>query len=192
MRYKIADDRKKEIIQIAMKLFTEKGYDKTSLRDIAKEADIALGLCYHYFDSKQKLFEEAMRTYIEEYCYDYLLMLHNEDIPFEEKINLMFQEILKEDTKASYHTFFHQQGNEELHQQLSIRFCEYMIPHLEEELNRYCERKHCSVDHPDQLIRFITYGQIPLMSAYHMPDQEKILQIKEYVITLLRSQIHPE
>lgn len=192
MRYKIADDRKKEIIQTAMRLFTEQGYDKTSLRDIAKEAGIALGLCYHYFDSKQKLFEAAMNQYVEEYCHDFILKLHDDRIPFEDKIDQMFDEVKKECTMAAYHTFFHQSGNEELHQQLSIRICEHMAPHLVVELKRYCEIHHCSIAQPETLIRFLTYGQIPLMSSHAMPNETDIDQIKQYVWILIRSQIHPE
>lgn len=192
LRYKIADDRKQEIMRTAMQLFTENGYDKTSLRDIAKEAGIALGLCYHYFDSKQKLFEAAMDQYVEDYCHDFILKLHDDTICFEDKINHMFDEVKKENRMAVYHSFFHQSGNEELHQQLSIRFCEYMTPHLVAELKRYCEKRHCQITQPEVLIRFLTYGQIPLMSSHAMPKSEDIDQIKDYVWILIRSQINPE
>ena len=38
--------RKQEILETAMKLFAEKGYEKTSISDIAKEIGVAQGLCY--------------------------------------------------------------------------------------------------------------------------------------------------
>ena len=44
--------RKQEILETAMKLFAEKGYEKTSISDIAKEIGVAQGLCYRYFPSK--------------------------------------------------------------------------------------------------------------------------------------------
>jgi AcrR family transcriptional regulator len=37
---------------IAMRLITERGYDATTLRDIAREADVSVGLLYRYFPSK--------------------------------------------------------------------------------------------------------------------------------------------
>ncbi|MFR5080018.1 MAG: TetR/AcrR family transcriptional regulator [[Clostridium] innocuum] len=37
------------------------------MRDIARHLDISLGLCYRYYDSKQKLFQEAMQQYVERY-----------------------------------------------------------------------------------------------------------------------------
>lgn len=39
----------------ALKLFSSQGYAETSIRTIAKEADISLGLMYNYFKSKEEL-----------------------------------------------------------------------------------------------------------------------------------------
>ena len=44
--------RKQEILETAMKLFAEKGYEKTSISDIAKEIGVAQGRCYRYFPSR--------------------------------------------------------------------------------------------------------------------------------------------
>ena len=69
--------RKKEIIITAMKLFCEKGYEQTSMRDIAKSMKVSLGLCYRYFDSKQALFNCAIYYYIVDCCSHYLKVLHD-------------------------------------------------------------------------------------------------------------------
>ena len=55
--------RKQEILETAMKLFAEKGYEKTSISDIAKEIGVAQGLCYRYFPSKDILFQTAVNEY---------------------------------------------------------------------------------------------------------------------------------
>ena len=38
---KAPDERRKEILDTAMKLFCDKGYEKTSISDIAKEINVA-------------------------------------------------------------------------------------------------------------------------------------------------------
>lgn len=192
MAYKAGDERKKEIISTAMRLFTEKGYDKTSLRDIAKEANIALGLCYHYFDSKQKLFQEAMNVYVEDYCHDFIIFLHKKDISLEEKLHYLYDKILNEEQEASYHSFFHQIENEDLHKQLSLKFCDYMIPHLLTALQDDEEKYHYKIKDPLKLVSFITYGQIPFVSAHVTPNAKDIQTIKEYISILLQSQRIPE
>lgn len=40
------EERRQEIIETAMHLFYEKGYDQTSIGDIAKAIGVAQGLCF--------------------------------------------------------------------------------------------------------------------------------------------------
>ncbi|MEU3076501.1 TetR/AcrR family transcriptional regulator [Streptomyces laurentii] len=43
------------ILETAMRLFQERGYDKTTMRAIAQEAGVSVGNAYYYFDSKASL-----------------------------------------------------------------------------------------------------------------------------------------
>lgn len=47
--------RHREIVDAAAKLFQEKGYEGTSLQDIAREVGLLKGSMYHYIDSKEDL-----------------------------------------------------------------------------------------------------------------------------------------
>ena len=58
------EERKQEIMDTAMVVFAEKGYEQTTMRDIAEAVGIVPGLCYRYFESKQVLFEAAVRRYV--------------------------------------------------------------------------------------------------------------------------------
>lgn len=58
-------DRRDDILQASLHLFAERGFHGTSIRDIAREADLTEGLIYHYFSSKRDLF----RAIIEEYSF---------------------------------------------------------------------------------------------------------------------------
>jgi TetR/AcrR family transcriptional regulator, cholesterol catabolism regulator len=48
-------DRKKEIINIAAKLFKEKGYSAVTMRDIAQALDIKAASLYNHIKSKQEI-----------------------------------------------------------------------------------------------------------------------------------------
>ena len=61
--HKGTEERKQEIFDAALKLFGEKGYEKTTITDIAKEIGVAQGLCYRYFPSKEVLFDSAIDQY---------------------------------------------------------------------------------------------------------------------------------
>lgn len=58
-------DRREDILSASLNLFAEKGFHGTSMRDIARAADITEGLIYHYFASKRDLF----RAIIEEHSF---------------------------------------------------------------------------------------------------------------------------
>ena len=53
--------RRQEIIYTSLELFVSKGYAATKVTDIAERAGMSTGLLFHYFESKEKLFEEIVR-----------------------------------------------------------------------------------------------------------------------------------
>lgn len=58
------EERKTEIIQTAKKLFSERGYKSTQVKDIVNEIGVAQGLFYYYFKSK----EDVMVAVAEDYA----------------------------------------------------------------------------------------------------------------------------
>ena len=55
------DDRRRQLLDVAARLFAERGYQATTLRDIAAAAGILAGSVYHHFPSKADLFAEVHR-----------------------------------------------------------------------------------------------------------------------------------
>jgi AcrR family transcriptional regulator len=49
------DERLDQILKHAAQVFYDKGYDRASIRDIAKQADMSLAGLYYYFRSKEEL-----------------------------------------------------------------------------------------------------------------------------------------
>lgn len=52
------------IINAALKLFSEKGYEATSIRDIADEAEIKSATLYYYVKNKKELLVDIMDNYL--------------------------------------------------------------------------------------------------------------------------------
>ena len=48
--------RKQEILETAMKLFAEKGYDATSVEEITATVGVAKGTLYYHFSSKEEIY----------------------------------------------------------------------------------------------------------------------------------------
>jgi AcrR family transcriptional regulator len=55
------EQRREEIIDAAVSLFCEKGYEGTTIRDIARAVGVTEGLLYHYFAGKAELVEACWR-----------------------------------------------------------------------------------------------------------------------------------
>ncbi len=53
----MSNDKKDHIINVAIELFAEKGFEGSSIRDLAAKADVNVAMVNYYFGSKDKLFE---------------------------------------------------------------------------------------------------------------------------------------
>jgi TetR/AcrR family transcriptional regulator, fatty acid metabolism regulator protein len=55
------EDKRRVILDAAVRVFARKGYHTSRVGDIAEEAGVAHGLLYHYFRSKEELLETIFR-----------------------------------------------------------------------------------------------------------------------------------
>ena len=79
-------DKRRAILEAAIRVFARQGYHSTRVADIADEAGVAYGLVYHYFRSK-----EAVMTELFTERWSLLLAasdaLYERDIPAREKLD---------------------------------------------------------------------------------------------------------
>jgi len=61
-----SSDRKSEILDVAKKVFAERGIKNTTVRQIGAEAGILSGSLYHHFDSKLDIVDEILGSFCEE------------------------------------------------------------------------------------------------------------------------------
>jgi AcrR family transcriptional regulator len=65
-RKKRVQDRRQSIIQAAIQVLSEKGYEQTTMQDIAEMADLSTSSVYYYFESKLAILEEAFNVLAED------------------------------------------------------------------------------------------------------------------------------
>ncbi|NCB93385.1 MAG: GNAT family N-acetyltransferase [Clostridia bacterium] len=63
--------KRDEIIDVALGLFFEKGYDGTSVRAIQKSVGSEVGLFYYYFKNKDDLFDKVLDRFFKHYIDDF-------------------------------------------------------------------------------------------------------------------------
>ncbi len=63
-------DKHQMILDTATRIFAKYGYNKSSLDEIAQEANIAKGTIYYYFNSKEALFMEVVTAQFSTFIHD--------------------------------------------------------------------------------------------------------------------------
>ena len=58
------DERRRQILVVARKLFSERSYAAVSTSEIALQAGVARGLLHHYFGTKRELYLEVVRALV--------------------------------------------------------------------------------------------------------------------------------
>lgn len=156
------DERRSELLACAMRLFAEKGYDNVSVRAVAREAGVAPALAYHYFDSKERMFAEAIEDYARRCAGGIIAALGEKGIPLEEKID----RALDAGTgRFPYEGLFHAEGGGALHDRLSLAICEEVRPHLRHALELDAALRGASASDADGLASMMVYGCIGLAST---------------------------
>jgi AcrR family transcriptional regulator len=73
--------RRDELLAIAGRLFAERGFRNTTVRDIADAAGILSGSLYHHFDSKESIVDELLDTFQQQLFDEYDAILASDRSP---------------------------------------------------------------------------------------------------------------
>ena len=183
---KLPEERKQEIMDIAMRVFGEKGYEQTTMRDIAEAVGIVPGLCYRYFRSKEELFHAAVSQYAAEYCTPIIKIMREQHQSFDELLKRVAALFIERDGKEKYHFFFHKKENHDFNTLMSYAICEYMQPFVKELLDTLNESNKLSIPDTISLSQFILYGQIAIINDDRLSAEEKGERIKSYIKKLIK------
>lgn len=88
----ISINKREDIIEAAIDLFTEKGLEKTKIADIVKQANIAQGTFYLYFPSKLSVMPAIAEVMVEK-IHAELINSVNQEASFTEQIKQIVQTI---------------------------------------------------------------------------------------------------
>jgi AcrR family transcriptional regulator len=61
------EERRNQILEAALAVFSQKGYHATNVSDVAAQAGVSQGTIYWYFESKEDLFTAALLRYFEDF-----------------------------------------------------------------------------------------------------------------------------
>ena len=177
------EERRRELLTCAMKLFAEEGYDNVSVRAVARAAGVAPGLAYHYFDSKERIFAEAIEDYARRCAEGICELLDDNNLSLDEKLEQALEFGASDD--YPYAAYFHAEDHGALHDRLSLAMCEAVRPHLRAALEADAALRATTPTDADELAAIMTYGAVGLASGPGMPDEAAIKAARRYLCALL-------
>ncbi len=177
--------RKKEILEAAVIVFKEKGYDKTSISDIAKSLHISQGLCYRYFTSKEEIFDSAVDAYAQYIADKMIYIISDTNISIIEKISHLpdFANVEKE---SNYYGMFHGQGTTSFHDRLSLEICRKVVPYVQKLLKEESEKGKLKLDDPETTAYFLVFGQLGILLDTNIAGEEKTQRIIQFLMKILK------
>ena len=178
------EERRRELLDTAMRLFAEEGYDNVSVRAVAREAGVAPGLAYHYFDSKQRMFDEAIGDYSRRCAEAACAVLDDRSLSLDEKIDRAI-DAMADHGAFPYREFFHGNGEGTLHDRLSLGICEAVRPHLRAALELDAALRGAGSGDAEALSSMMVYSCVGLASAPGMPDEGAAAAARRYLKALV-------
>lgn len=185
---KAPEVRKQEIIDTAMKVFAEKGYEAASMKDIAAEMKIAPGLVYHYFPNKQALYETAVRQYAQACSRPFIEIFKRTQNPLKECLKQLGAIWLESERDGSYayESFFHKTGNELFRRQLDMEMINEILPYAASYLESRKKQDEISVTDARAAAAFILNGEAALINNHQMSLEKRLALTRQFIIKVLQ------
>lgn len=179
------EERRNEFMDTAEKLFKENGIVDTTINSIVKELDVAKGLFYYYFKSKDDVIDAISDKY--NTLFKEMISTSMDHPKYEERLQQYMQNCIH-----SFHTLNNQlkgKENADLSPLISRSLTEAKkamekgMCKLLEEGNR---TDYFSLEHPDYYAKILTGGIISLVSED--ADEKEIEGIMNDLLTRLKKE----
>lgn len=124
-------NKRETILESAIKLFGTKGFEGTSVRDIAADAQVNVAMISYYFGSKEKLFENAV-----EYRASFLKgifseLVNNKSLTPIEKIDTIIDHTIeKKFSNSQFHHLLHRELSLEHRPQLRDAISDILLKNM--------------------------------------------------------------
>ena len=151
-------NRREEILKVARNLFLTKDYEKTTMADIMDALEIAKGTIYHYFKSKEALFEAVIEDIADENIKQMSALIKNSSKNALEKFQLLVTagNISQENEKIVEQ--LHKPANDALHSRLLAAVLMKQAPLYAEIIQQGCDEGIFKTESPLEMCRVYPFG----------------------------------
>jgi len=150
--------RKEEILAVASKLFLTKDYEQTTMSEIMGILNIAKGTIYHYFRSKEALFEAVIESIAEDNIKKMESLLKNSSANAMQNLKLLIEagNIAQENEKIVEE--LHNPGNNAMHTRLLAAIITKQAPLYAKVIKQGCKEGIFKTQAPLECAELILSG----------------------------------
>lgn len=151
-------DRKLELINVACHLFQTKGYDQVTMQDVMDSLGIAKGTIYHYFKSKDELFEAVIESIVETNINHMQAIIETISGTALEKIKILAKAGDISVDNANILQGLHQPNNSAMHCQILASMITKQAKLYEQLIKQGCKEGIFAVDNPLECAELVLAG----------------------------------
>ena len=151
---KKGERRKQELLQIAYRMFLQKGYEETSVDEIISQAGIAKGTYYYYFETKEQMLEEVIGMMIEQEMQAAEQILQT-DLPVPQKIVGIITSLRPATAESPIEEALKKPENIIMHGKIQKKLIESVTPLLSEVVEEGIAEGIFACDHIPERIRML-------------------------------------
>jgi len=149
---KEAEERKNEILDVAERLFSVKGFDDTSTGDILAEVGIARGTLYYHFKSKEEILDAVIERMMGRMLARAKGLMKQKELPVWQRLTLMIRAMqISGDWGDALMEQIHKPQNALMHQKMQERLLAGMNPLLTELIKEGVAEGICHTDYPAEV-----------------------------------------
>jgi len=173
------EERKNELMDAALELFLEKGFEKTTITDVVTKVGVAQGLFHYYFSSKQDMLDAVLDRYIDNLIKVLASIAADNNLDVEKKLQIFLDTILGPgETNERFATYVHQDKNFIIHQKFTDKTIMRVTPLLLQIIKEGINGRRFNVPYPEETLEILVPGMMDYIHRYYFCQNRELLSIK--------------
>ncbi len=180
---KEAEERRNEILDVAERLFAEKGFDHTSTNDILQEIGIARGTLYYHFKSKEDILDAMIDRMTEQLLAKASAIAANGEIPVLQRLTLTIMSLnVNNEVGQEVMRQMHRPQNALMHQKMQEKLLRGVDPIITGLLVEGIEQGICHTDYPAEAIEMLMlYSNTAFDDLMEYGEEERKKKIDAFI-----------
>ncbi|MBQ8966112.1 TetR/AcrR family transcriptional regulator [Ruminococcus sp.] len=176
MKGEKGERRRKELLGIAYRMFSEKGYENTSIDDIIAEAGIAKGTYYYHFPSKEATLEAVIDMMLKEEA-ERAQAAADSELPVPQKMVAVICALRPEQSEQPIADALESNENALLHHKLKKRLLDVVVPPLAQVVREGVAQGIFNCGQVEERVKMILGISMQMFDDYNYTENDVIVFI---------------